>query len=142
MTVTFFGHKNTPPEIIPRLEEVITDLIKNHGAKKFLVGSNGNFDFYVRKTLKKLKDRYAHITYAVVLAYLPTKKSEIDISAEYNTILFDGFEKAHPRYAIVKRNTWMIEKADVVVTYVNTTFGGAARFKELSEKKNKKVINL
>lgn len=47
-----------------------------------------------------------------------------------------------PNYAISRRNMWMIDNADYVVTYVKYIVGGAARFKELSEKKGKIVINL
>ena len=36
----------------------------------------------------------------------------------------------------------MIEKSDYVVTYVHHSFGGAAQFKEIAEKKGKIVINI
>lgn len=142
MTVAFFGHRDTPLAIEPKLKEIIVDLIENHSADNFLVGNNGNFDFLVRKILKQLKEKYRHINYAVVLSYLPVKKPEFDISDEYQTILFDGFEKSHPRYAIAKRNEWIVEKSDIVVTYVQHSIGGAAKYKELAEKRNKKVINI
>ncbi|MBR1970364.1 MAG: hypothetical protein IKA17_08400 [Clostridia bacterium] len=48
----------------------------------------------------------------------------------------------HPKYAIVKRNQWMIEKSDYVIVYVKQSSGNAAKFKELSEKKGKIVINV
>ena len=41
-----------------------------------------------------------------------------------------------------KRNAWMINESDFVVTYVRYSTGGAAHFKELAEKKGKIVINL
>ena len=36
----------------------------------------------------------------------------------------------------------MIEQADIVVTYVTHSFGGAAQFKEMAEKQGKTVIEL
>ncbi len=36
----------------------------------------------------------------------------------------------------------MIEHSDYVITYVKYNVGGAARFKELAEKKKKTVINI
>ena len=61
----------------------------------------------------------------------------------YNETIFpEGFESFHPRYAISKRNEWMIKKADIVATYVTRSIGGASKFKSLAEKKNKKVINI
>ena len=139
MTVTFFGHKDTPKEIEPTLRTTLVDLIENHGAIKFYVGNNGNFDTMVRRQLENLSQAYP-ITYNVVLAYLPTKKSEYD---DYtNTILPEGIETAPKRFAISWRNKWMIEQADIVVTYVTHSFGGAAQFKAMAERQGKMVIEL
>lgn len=40
-------------------------------------------------------------------------------------------------YAVVHRNKWMLERSDTVITYVRYTYGGAAQFKTLAEKKKK-----
>ena len=139
MTVTFFGHKDTPKNIEPTLKATLVDLIENHGATEFYVGNNGNFDTMVRRQLEELSKIYP-ITYSVVLAYLPTKKSKYDDYS--NTILPEGIETAPKRFAISYRNKWMVEQADIVVTYVTHTFGGAAQFKALAEKQGKTVIEL
>ena len=139
MTVTFFGHKDTPKEIEPTLRTTLVDLIENHGATEFYVGNNGNFDTMVRRQLENLSQTYP-ITYNVVLAYLPTKKSEYD---DYtNTIYPEGIETVPKRFAISYRNKWMVEQSDIVVTYVTHTYGGAAQFKELAERQGKMVIEL
>lgn len=139
MTITFFGHKDTPKNIEPTLRTTLVDLIENHGADVFYVGNNGNFDTMVRRQLEDLSQAYP-ITYSVVLAYLPTKKSEHD---DYtNTILPEGIETVPKRFAISYRNKWMIQQADVVVTYVTHSFGGAAQFKALTQRQGKKVIEL
>ena len=36
----------------------------------------------------------------------------------------------------------MVEAADVVVTYVRHSWGGAAKYKLLAEKKNRRIIEL
>ena len=71
---TFFGHRDCPETIKPKLREVLVDLITNHGVDMFYVGHQGQFDAYVRSALKKLKQEYPQINYAVVLAYIPGKK--------------------------------------------------------------------
>ena len=139
MTVTFFGHKDTPKEIEPTLRTTLVDLIENHDATKFYVGNNGNFDTMVRRQLEDLSRIYP-ITYSVVLAYLPTKKSEYD---DYtNTIYPEGIETIPKRFAISYRNKWMIRQSDVVVTYVTRTHGGAWQFKTMAERQGKMVIEL
>ena len=139
MTVTFFGHKDTPKEIEPTLRTTLVDLIENHGATEFYVGNNGNFDTMVRRQLENLSQTYP-ITYSVVLAYLPTKKSEYD---DYtNTILPEGIETVPKRFAISYRNKWMVDQADIVVTYVTHSFGGATQFKDMAERHGNTVIEL
>ena len=139
MTVTFFGHKDTPKEIEPTLWTTLVDLIENKNVTVFYVGNNGNFDAMVRRQLENLYQTYP-ITYSVVLAYLPTKKSEYD---DYtNTILPEGIETAPKRFAISYRNKWMIQQSDMVVTYVTHSFGGAAQFKGMAERQGKTVIEL
>lgn len=74
MTVTFFGHRDTPSSIAPELKKVLTELIEKNGATVFYVGNEGNFDWMVYDTLKELKSEYPFIEYKVVLAYLTKKK--------------------------------------------------------------------
>ena len=139
MTVTFFGHKDTPKNIEPTLRSTLIDLIENKNVTVFYVGNNGSFDAMVRCQLEDLSHTYP-ITYSVVLAYLPTKKSEYDDHT--NSILPEGIETAPKRFAISYRNKWMVGQADIVVTYVTHSFGGAAQFKEMAVKQGKTVIEL
>ena len=139
MTVTFFGHKDTPKEIELALRTTLVDLIENHGATEFYVGNNGNFDTMVRRHLENLSQTYP-ITYNIVLAYIPTKKSEYDSFT--NTLLPEGIETIPKRFAISYRNKWMVEQSDVVVTYLTHSFGGAAQFKAMAERQGKTVIEL
>ena len=139
MIATFFGHKDTPKEIEPTLRTTLVDLIENKNVTVFYVGNNGNFDAMVRRQLEDLSQTYP-ITYNVVLAYLPTKKSEHDDYTD--TILPEGIETAPKRFAISYRNKWMVGQADIVVTYVTHSFGGAAQFKALAERQGKTVIEL
>ena len=139
MICTFFGHKDTPKEIEPTLRSTLIDLIENKNVTVFYVGNNGNFDTMVRRQLEDLSHTYP-ITYNVVLAYLPTKKSEYDDFTD--TIYPEGIEAVPKRFAISYRNKWMIKQADTVVTYVTHTFGGAAQFKELAERQGKTLIEL
>ena len=43
-TCTFFGHRDCPETIKPKIREAVIDLIENHGVTMFYVGNQGNFD--------------------------------------------------------------------------------------------------
>lgn len=137
---TFFGHRDCPETIKPKLKETLIDLISNYGIDTFYVGNHGHFDAYVRSTLKELKRVYPHIRYAVVLAYLPGKKAEYEDLSD--TILPEGIESVPPRFAISWRNNWMLKQSDYVVTYITHPQGGAAQFAEKAQRQKKRVIPL
>ena len=142
MVCTFFGHKDAPTTAGNLLLPVLIDLIENKNVTLFYVGNNGNFDNLVRKNLKMLKNEYPEIDYAVVLSALPVKKKIYPEEDYSDTIFPDILEKTPPKYAISKRNLWMINESDYVVAYVEHTIGGAAQFMETAMKKGKTVINL
>jgi uncharacterized phage-like protein YoqJ len=140
MTVTFFGHKNSPQSIQENAEAVIRDLIENHGAEIFYVGNQGRFDFYINKILSKISKEYTHIRYYTVLAYMPQKPNEY---TDYEKTVFpESVASSHPKFAISKRNDWMLSKSDTVVAYVNHSSGGAAKYYEKAIRQKKKVINI
>ena len=140
MICTFFGHRNTERNIEEKLRSVITNLIEYEKVDTFYIGNNGNFDLLAQKILKELKNSYQQINFTIVLAYMPIKKDEyIDYT---HTIYPDELAYCIPKFSIIKRNEWMIEKSNYVITYVKRPFGGAYKFKLLAEKKNKIVINL
>ena len=137
---TFFGHRDCPETIKPYLREVLIDLITNNGVDTFYVGNQGRFDGIVRSVLRELEQAYPEIHYAVVLAYLPGKKNEYEDFCD--TILPEGIETVHPRYAVEWRNRWMLQRAEFVVTYIAHPWGGAAKFAEKAKREGKTVINL
>ena len=137
---TFFGHRDCPDTIKPRLREVLVDLIENHGVDMFYVGNQGRFDAIVRGVLRDLQHEYPQINYAVVLAYMPSKQTEYD---EYSdTMLPEGIESVHPRFAISWRNNWMLKQSDYVVTYITHSWGGAYQFANKAIRQDKNIIKI
>lgn len=137
---TFFGHRECPDSIKNQLREVLIDLVINHNVDMFYVGNQGRFDAIVCGVLRELKKEYPQINYAVVLAYMPGKQIEYDDYSD--TMLPEGIEPVHPRYAISWRNNWMLQQSDYVVTYITHPWGGAAQFAKKAENKNKHIIVL
>ena len=141
-TCTFFGHSYCPETVKPRLRETLVDLIETQGVDVFYVGNHGDFDRMTRSLLRELSAQYPHIRYAVVLAYVPQKRDEFDQRDWSDTMLPEGIERVPPRFAISWRNRWMLDRADIVVTYITHSRGGAAQFAELAEKKGKQIVGL
>ena len=137
---TFFGHRNCPDTIKPKLRQALVDLIENYNVDMFYVGNQGRFDAIVRSELRDLQHEYPRINYAVVLAYMPSKQTEYDDYSD--TMLPEGIESVHPRYAIAWRNNWMLKQSVYVVTYITHSWGGASKYAEIAKRQKKMVFSL
>ena len=71
---------------------------------------------------------------------MPGKKTEYDDYSD--TMLPEGIESVHPRYAISWRNNWLLKQADYVVTYITHSWGGAAQYAAKAKKQGKTVVEL
>ncbi len=142
MVCTFFGHRQVPEQIEARLRKTLVDLIEKEHVSEFYVGNQGGFDRMAMYVLRLLKKEYPQINYSVVLAYMPVENNKDGLERFSQTIYPEGLETIPPKFAISERNRWLIKHSDIVITYVKHSWGGAAQFKELSEKRGKRVINL
>jgi len=140
MLCTFFGHSDCYDFDMKILKCTIEELILK-GVDTFYVGHQGHFDSMVLECLSEFKEIYQNLSFSVVFAYLPTKKYECDLYHEYS-IYPEGMEIGHPRFAVERRNRWMIEHAHYCICYINHAYGGAYKFARLAKKKGLTVINL
>ena len=139
MVCTFFGHRECP-ELKASIREVLEELILQHQADTFLVGNNGQFDSQVRSVLSQLSFEYPQICYAVVLSGMPGQRTEESCCED--TMLPEGIEKIHPKFAIDWRNRWMLAQADYVVTHIRHHWGGAWKYADLARKQKKHIYNI
>ncbi len=138
MTCTFFGHKDAPDAIYQKLLKVVEELFLERNVDRFLVGTHGIFDSLALKALRELKKKYPLLVYSVVLAYMPDANNYQD----FETIFPEGIEVIPKRFAITHRNEWMVRASDVVVCYIDHSWGGAFQFVEMATKQGKEIINL
>ena len=139
-TACFFGHRDVTHDIRAKLQFIIEQLITEEQIYNFYVGHQGQFDSMVRSVLKELKVKYHHIRYTVVLAYMPDEYIK-EVYGE-DTLYPDGLETVPRRFAISKRNDWMIQHSGYAVCYVHKITGGAAKFRDKAEKKGLRVIDV
>ena len=134
---TFFGHRECYRLDSQALLRAIEELISK-GVDTFYVDNQGQYDSTVYSCLKQLRNEHPHIRICVVLAYLPTEKNEYDDASDTMYPEIEG----HPKFAIERRNQWMIDHSDFLLCYINHTWGGAYKFARLAKRRGKTVINL
>ena len=140
MTCCFFGHREVTHNIREKLIKIIEKLVTEGGVTDFYIGHQGQFDNMAYSVLKELKSNYPHIRHTVVLAYMPDEHIR-EVYGE-DTLFPDGMESAPRRFAISKRNDWMIQHSDYAVCYVHKITGGAAKFRDKAEKRRLQIIDV
>lgn len=141
----FFGHRVIFDEekVKAQLKRVVRELIEQ-GFSTFWLGGYGEFDALADKVTRELKQEFPYIQRVCVLAYLPTNKEEYQYKSQFYDEMFypEGVELGPKKFAITRRNKFMVENADVVVASVSAKIGGAATALKHAQKLNKKIITL
>ena len=139
MLVTFCGHSQIPNsiDVAAALATIIEELIAE-GADEFYLGGYGEFDSLAARAVRSAKAAHPEITATLVIPYM---------DREYDPKYYDGsvyppLETVPRRFAISKRNEWMIDQADVVVSCVLHGWGGAATTLKYAERKKKRIISV
>ncbi len=137
---TFIGHRNCSSQICNQLWQTIEKLVIEESVSVFYVGTHGNFDKFAYQVLVELEKKY-EIKVFVVLAYLNGKKENIYYDTN-KTIFPDVLEKTSFRYAINKRNEFMIKNSQYMICYVDNTFSNSYDYVKLALKNKLKIINI
>ncbi len=136
----FFGHRNCPSEIEFCLSSAIERLITTEGVTRFFVGTQGSFDKLAHRVLCEIEKSYP-IQIFVVLAYLNQPSYEKDYDPQ-KTIFPDILTKTPPRFAIKRRNSFMIDYSEYVIAYLNEPYSNTHNLVIEASKKKKAIINL
>ena len=139
-TCAFFGHREVWSDISELLEQEVRTAIAD-GATTFWVGGYGAFDSNAAGCVRRLKKEYPYISLHLILAYLPTKKDPLEDMYD-STIYPEGLELVPKRFAISKRNQWIVSNCDMVIAYVHNTYGGAYAAYQLARKKGCGTVNI
>ena len=148
-TVAFFGHRyiDNPLKVEELLEEQIRKLINEKEYVDFLVGRNGEFDQCASSTVLRVQKNVRDDNNGLVLVlpyptadYLNNEESfhnyYTDVEISY------AASKAHPKSAIQIRNREMVDRADLIICYIEHEKGGAWQTVEYALKQQKQVINI
>lgn len=139
-----FGHREVYKNTSDVLPSVIESLMKEN-ITTFMTGGIGEFDSEFACAVRGLKGKYPNIKLLLVKPYF---SNELNTHREYYEMMYDeviipaAIEEVHYKSAITKRNRWMVENSNVIVSYVCRDFGGAYDAIKYACKLNKRVINI
>ncbi len=146
MKIAFCGHskytKNLTDEkmILKMLETIVND-----DYCEFFLGEYGGFDRFAYDCAKKFKENHPKVKLIFITPYISVKhqiKYDEYQKERFDLIIYPSLEKVPLRYAISHRNRWIIEQADVIISFITHKNGGAYTMYRLAKRKNKKVYNI
>ena len=144
MIVTFCGHRDFVETA--EAENQLTMFLEKYARENVSLvcynGGYGNFDYFAAKCVQRMQEQYSNIRNCLVLPYIDQPFLErIEIfKNHFDETIYPPLESVPRKYAIIRRNEWMVDSADIVIAYVTYSWGGAARTLEYAKRKNKNII--
>ena len=146
MIVTFFGHRDFvangtyEQRVMSALEEVVGE-----NAVEFYLGDQGAFDRFAYTCAKKYKENHTNASLVYVTPYLTEEYQRqhlCGLQEKYDSVIYPNIENVPLKFAILSRNRYMVQKADLVIVYVEHSWGGAYQMLCFATKKQKAILNL
>jgi len=143
--ITFCGHSNYTSSLED--EERLLILLENIACGNrvdFYLGGYGNFDAFALKCATKYKQSHKNVKLVFITPYLDKWLNERNdiLKKYYDEIIYPEIEHVPQKFAIIKRNEWMVDQADYLFAYVATHYGGAYRTLLYAHKHKKPYVNL
>lgn len=148
--ITFCGHKDVyeSEKIYKSLKAILTEIFlnaQNSGQSlTFLCGHYGNFDTLSAKAIDEVRGLFPQVSaeklFITPYITLSSKERNDQLKKIYDDIVYPPIENTSLKFAISKRNEWMIEQADTVISYVTHGWGGAYTTQAYAIRKKKHII--
>ena len=148
MVISFAGHSRIPfdAKVKIAVKEHLRHAIEESGQVVCYLGGYGDFDSVCASACREIKQDHGAVELVYVSPYMtPSEQAKIKLGIDmglYDTSVYPPLENVPPKFAIIKRNEWMMTNADIVIAYVRHAFGGAYRSLTVAKAKKKRVVNI
>lgn len=148
MVITFVGHSSVfgDRDVKALVTEQIERIISEDESAVCFLGGYGQFDQICAYACKELKKNHPKVQTVLVTPYITLsemeKIKEMINEGMYDEVIYPPIENTPKRFAISKRNEWMIKSADIVIAYVKTSYGGAYKSLQIAKRQKKRIINI
>lgn len=148
MIISFAGHSliSSSNKVKEMVKEQIRNNIVDCPSVTCYLGGYGDFDRICALACRELKQEYMSFEVVYIAPYInlseQAKIKEMQNCGLCDTSIYPPIENVPPRFAILKRNEWMMSKADLIIAYVNCSYGGAYKSLQVAKRRKKKIINI
>ncbi|MBQ3483070.1 MAG: hypothetical protein IJA78_02730 [Clostridia bacterium] len=145
MIITFAGHGilYNSEHISQKINTILIECTQHDSHTSFYCGGYGDFDHLCAKACAAIRDTRQNCEVIFVTPYITESRLKYQADPKlYNATIYPPLENVPLRFAIRKRNEWMVDQADLVIAYVAHKYGGAYQTPEYARRKKKIIINL
>ena len=146
MIITFCGHSKFIKT--PQMEEKLMCLLEERVGDipaQFFLGGYGGFDDFSYQCCKQYQKNHPKTKLIFVTPYITAEYQKNHLSCakdRYDEIVYPGIENKPKRFAILYRNKWMVDAADLVIAHIQYPYGGAYQTYRYAQKEGKSLFNL
>ena len=146
MIIAFFGHSEymSSLEDEDKLMSFLESKVKNYPCE-FYFGGYGGFDRFAYTCSKKFKKKHPWVKLKLIVPYISkkhTENSDLSESEKLDEIIYPALESVPPKFAILHRNKWIVDQADIIITYLTRSYGGAYKTYLYAARKKKEIYNM
>ena len=123
MIITFFGHSRIAGDsraIHDKTTEIMQKLLCSEPESEFYCGHRGQFDILCESCLDMLRPSFNKFKKIYITPYydLQWQKNQLNyISKDFDELIFPPpCERCPPKYAWSRRNRWMVDNADLIIS--------------------------
>ena len=145
MIITFCGHSTYSPtrEDEETMLRLFGDVSRGQQIT-FYLGGYGSFDEFAKRCAKQYQATHPSTKVCFISPYIGKwlEDRKEYLQREYDEIIYPEIETTPPKFAITKRNEWMVDHADYVIAYVSRQYGGAYTTLQYAHKHKKPYTNI
>lgn len=146
MVISFCGHREITPDA-EKEKTIIDTLLKYAQTEQEVIcytGGYGAFDWFAASCINKAKKAAPNIVSCLIIPYITASHLDrISLhTKEFDEIIYPPLENIPPKFAIIRRNEWMIDNSDLLIAYVKYSWGGAARTLEYAKRQRIGILSI
>lgn len=139
-----FGNSDASWKILPKIKEALEYAV-NEGCDTFYLGEMGSFDSMMITATRELQKKYPHIERVLVIPYITKSHQEYkrDYERDFDCVILPPeMLLVPPKFAILRKNEWVIDNSDIVITYTRNPYRGAGKAADYARRKKKFTIDI
>ena len=148
MIISFLGHRSlyNRKDLFEKVKKAIMENADFNDGITFFCGGYGDFDDLCARLCRSIKEQRSNCEIIFVTPYMTVAQQEkikdwVSLGL-YDSVLYPPLEQIPLKFAICKRNEWMIDQSDFIIAYVEHSYGGAYQGLNYARRKGKRIINL